>query len=128
MSRGLGLLAACVILLASTQVGDAFSIHATAASEPRHVAAISDRRPSTSGWRVASHLCIVSACGPIGPASGSSPLHLFSMPVAFEPNRGQTDRRVRFLAHLGGATLFLTSAEAVIGLRSGSAVRLRYLG
>lgn len=36
--------------------------------------------------------------------------------LAFEVNRGQTNSRVRFLAHADGYTLFLTAAEAVLAL------------
>ncbi len=39
-------------------------------------------------------------------------------PLAFEPNRGQTDPRVKFLARGAGYTLFLTEDEVVIVLRS----------
>ena len=38
------------------------------------------------------------------------------LPLAFEPNRGQSDRRVRFLAHAGDATLFVTEDEALLSL------------
>jgi hypothetical protein len=40
------------------------------------------------------------------------------LPIHFEENRGQTDARVKFLARGGGATLFLTSDEAVLLLTS----------
>ena len=38
------------------------------------------------------------------------------LPAGFELNRGQTDRRVQFLAHGSGYTLFLTPAEAVLNV------------
>jgi len=38
--------------------------------------------------------------------------------IAFEPNHGQTDPRVHFLARAPGYTLFLTPEEAVLALRS----------
>ncbi len=38
------------------------------------------------------------------------------LPLAFEENRGQTDRRVRFLSRGPGYTLFLTGDEAVLRL------------
>ena len=38
------------------------------------------------------------------------------LPVSFEPNQGQSDRRVRFLAHGNGYGLYLTSSEAVLAL------------
>jgi hypothetical protein len=36
------------------------------------------------------------------------------LPLSFEPNRGQTDARVKFLARGSGYVLFLTSREAVL--------------
>ncbi|HEY3028278.1 MAG TPA: SBBP repeat-containing protein [Pyrinomonadaceae bacterium] len=38
------------------------------------------------------------------------------MPLSFEPNRGQTDKAVKFLSRGPGYTLFLTSTEAVLRL------------
>jgi hypothetical protein len=38
------------------------------------------------------------------------------LPLAFESNQGQTDAKVRFLAHNGDSTLFLTPTEAVFSL------------
>ncbi|MDS4041290.1 MAG: SBBP repeat-containing protein, partial [Candidatus Competibacter sp.] len=42
------------------------------------------------------------------------------VPLHFEPNRGQTDPAVRFLARGPGYGLFLTSTEAVLSLRRGT--------
>lgn len=39
------------------------------------------------------------------------------LPLAFEPNQGQTDSQVQYLSHGDGYTLFLTSQEAVLVLR-----------
>ena len=39
------------------------------------------------------------------------------LPLAFEANQGQTDRRVQFLSRGNGYSLFLTSTEAVLTLR-----------
>ena len=39
-----------------------------------------------------------------------------NLPLAFEPNRGQTDSRVKFLSHAGHHTLWLTSDEAVLAV------------
>src|SRR5438046_4081664 len=39
------------------------------------------------------------------------------LPLTFERNAGQTDRRVKFLARGRGYTLFLTGDEAVLALR-----------
>jgi hypothetical protein len=39
-----------------------------------------------------------------------------NLPLAFEPNRGQTDPRVKFLSRAGSRTLWLTSDEAVLAV------------
>jgi len=39
------------------------------------------------------------------------------LPLGFEPNRGQTDSRVRFLSRGSGYSLFLTSTGAALSLR-----------
>jgi Beta-propeller repeat len=43
------------------------------------------------------------------------------LPLTFERNVGQADRAVRFLAHGPRGTLYLTSTEAIVALRSPSA-------
>lgn len=40
------------------------------------------------------------------------------MELAFEPNRGQTDKAINFLARGAGYTMFLRAAEAVFALRN----------
>src|SRR5437899_12415619 len=40
------------------------------------------------------------------------------LPLSFEANQGQTDRRVKFLSRGSGYTLLLTGDEAVLALRS----------
>jgi hypothetical protein len=55
------------------------------------------------------------------------------VPLAFEPNLGQTDGTVRFLARAPGYTAWLTPDEVVLGLRGGAAggadvVRMRFSG
>ena len=40
-----------------------------------------------------------------------------NLPLSFEPNRGQTDRRVKFISRAGNHTLWLTKDEAVLALR-----------
>lgn len=42
------------------------------------------------------------------------PEALGELPLSFEQNRGQTDRRVKFLSRSGGSVLFLTADEAVL--------------
>ncbi len=54
---------------------------------------------------------------PASPRSQRASLCLSRLPLAFESNRGQTDRRVRFVAHQPDSTLFLTPAEAVFSLQ-----------
>jgi beta-propeller repeat-containing protein len=41
-----------------------------------------------------------------------------TMPISFVENQGQVDPQVRFLAHTGSSTVFLTSNEVVLGLYS----------
>lgn len=45
------------------------------------------------------------------------------LPLSFEPNRGQTDNRARFLARGGGYTLFLTDRGALLSLARGERER-----
>ena len=50
-----------------------------------------------------------------------------SLPIVFEPNRGQVHQKVRWLARAPGYTLFLTEDEAVLALR-GEAVSMKLAG
>jgi hypothetical protein len=53
------------------------------------------------------------------------------LPLAFVPNRGQTDARVRYSAQQGGMSVFFTRTEAVLALakgKRGAALALRFLG
>jgi hypothetical protein len=49
------------------------------------------------------------------------------LPLSFEPNQGQTDARVKFLARASGYTLFVTAEEAVFAGRDGSVERMKDL-
>ena len=40
------------------------------------------------------------------------------LPLSFEENRGQTDRRVKFLSQGQGYSMFLTSSAVVLSLQS----------
>jgi hypothetical protein len=60
-------------------------------------------------------------------ASASSALSYEKLPLVFEQNAGQTDRRVDFLSRGPGYTLFLSSGEAVLRL-NGSVVRMQMAG
>src|SRR2546423_10604201 len=48
------------------------------------------------------------------------------LPLAFEPNRGQFDARVRFAARGSGASLALLDRELVLALPGGDTLRLRF--
>jgi hypothetical protein len=50
-----------------------------------------------------------------------------SLPLLFEPNRGQSDPRVKFMARSQGLTLFLTSTDAVLVTREAT-LKMRVLG
>jgi hypothetical protein len=50
--------------------------------------------------------------------SGAAAAAYGQLPLAFEPNVGQTDARVQFMAHGGGYAIFLTGSEAVLSLLS----------
>jgi hypothetical protein len=52
----------------------------------------------------------------------------YTRPLSFEPNRGQADKRVDFLAHGTGYGLFLSHADAVMTFEHGAAVRMRPVG
>jgi len=53
-------------------------------------------------------------------AEVAMPTSYGKLPLSFEPNTGQTNPAVKFLSRGRGYTLWLTSDEAVLGLRSGS--------
>jgi hypothetical protein len=49
------------------------------------------------------------------------------LPMGFEPNVGQANAQVKFLARGEGYTVFLTPGEAVLGLRNGTGTKPRDL-
>ena len=57
------------------------------------------------------------------PASTHRAVSAVSLPLFFEPNQGQTDPRVRFLARGAGYSLFLTANEAVLELQQSAGSR-----
>ena len=71
-------------------------------------------------------LPVILALAPPALAAGLNPA-LRGLPFSFEPNLGQTDPRVKFLARSRGMTLFVTSTEAVF-LTTRCAVRMRLVG
>jgi hypothetical protein len=78
--------------------------------------------------------------GPATPSSNTDPSNTARiladygcLPLSFEPNRGQTDKRVQFLSHGAGSVLFLTSTEAVLarqamGSTDRQVLRMKLLG
>ena len=58
---------------------------------------------------------------PVGAAEPPVLANYGKLPLSFEINRGQTDEAVKFLSRGKGYTLFLTSTDAVLSLRKGSA-------
>jgi hypothetical protein len=59
-------------------------------------------------------------------------LDLSHLPLSFEPNHGQTDPQVKFLARGAGYGVFLTADQAILSLRSSaqasSVVRMQLAG
>src|SRR5439155_23276933 len=69
-----------------------------------------------------------SARAPVDEATRASASEAYrSLPLGFEPNLGQTDSQVKFLARGRGVTWFLTSTDAVLA-RRGAALRMRLQG
>jgi hypothetical protein len=48
-----------------------------------------------------------------------------SRPIGFEPNLGQTAKPVRFIAHAGGQTIFITGDALVVAPHSGDPLSIR---
>ena len=73
-----------------------------------------------------------AAAAPVADPSKQQLLSAFhKLPLAFVPNRGQTDARVRYSVRQGAMSVFFTRAEAMLALTNGSrgtALALRFLG
>src|SRR5438445_4241941 len=84
-------------------------------------------RPRTSIFALIVLLAVV--CSWAGSPKPS--LSLAKRPIAFEPNRGQTDPQVKYLARGNGYDLFLTPREAVLRMRhpkaKDSALRIQWV-
>jgi hypothetical protein len=64
-------------------------------------------------------LMILGSVGPGASPAARSPAQLAArnpLPLTFEPNAGQADPAVRFLAHSAGSALFFTPGEVVLAL------------
>src|SRR6267378_5739092 len=87
-------------------------------------AGASSTRPGAKDRLIHTEVSIPSA--PVAPVAADEPSRLRAteaygkLPLSFEVNEGQTDRRVKFLSRGSGYSLFITSTEAVLSLhRSG---------
>src|SRR5215472_9733059 len=74
---------------------------------------------------------------PVAPTSQSPASLVMGLPQSFEPNQGQADRRVEYLAHGPGYSLSLARGEALLSLTDeggprrrakSAAVRVKVLG
>jgi hypothetical protein len=78
------------------------------------------RRPALLGLVLIGFAPIAGAIAPSAASPSCSPASALaahdSLPLAFEPNVGQFDETVSFLARGSGYTLWLTPREAVLGL------------
>ena len=87
---------------------------------PSLSAVASPSPPSAAGTPAPAAGADAPADAPAGPQETEAAQDIAArLPVRFEPNRGQYDRAVEFVAHAGRTTLFLTGDEAVLSL-SGS--------
>jgi hypothetical protein len=107
-SIGLGLLA--VALLASSSAARASQLPESASLERAAVATPAGARPAAKEKALAAY---------------------GRLPLAFVPNAGQTEARVRFQAQAGGASFWFTPTEAVFAFaaeRQGHVLRLGFVG
>jgi hypothetical protein len=130
-----------------------FSLWAVGAAVPgdspsRRLAASAGRRPLLGlGCLLAAGLTLLAAAAGAGTLSGvgrdaasaatgttkARGLAAYGkLPLAFVPNAGQLDRRVRYSAQVGGAGFFFTNREAVFSFARGKdkslALRLGFVG
>jgi len=83
---------------------------------------------AAAGWILLTGALPAQNTAPNSDARHSALLDFGRLPIVFEPNQGQTDPSVKFLARTEGATLFLTEREAVLSLRGAHPVRMRLAG
>src|SRR4051794_19835645 len=96
------LLVFCLPFLAGTLIGLSDASSAGHAPANGTGDAVQPTPPKNTGQR-----------GDLQPQAGDT---YGKLPLGFETNEGQTDRRVKFLARGPGYQLFLTPAEAVLTL------------
>jgi hypothetical protein len=66
----------------------------------------------------ASIVCFANLLSSQELQTGRVPVASTSLPISFVENQGQVAPQVRFLAHTGSSTIFLTADEVVLGLYS----------
>jgi hypothetical protein len=72
------------------------------------------------GWRLlvaGATLTLAAQSEPVRPKAHGILANDFEAPISFEPNQGQTDDRVKFMARGSGYNLFLTPSNALFFLR-----------
>ncbi|MFL6352999.1 MAG: SBBP repeat-containing protein [Bryobacteraceae bacterium] len=80
----------------------------------------------TSAQIFIGFLTIFAAQGALAANSNSTPKSAttnYARPLSFEPNQGQTNKQVDFLAHGDGYSLFLSHAETVMVLQRNAAAK-----
>ncbi len=73
-------------------------------------------------------LCALAPFAAAGEASRGDAVAFGRVPLTFEPNLGQADRSVRYVARGPGYGLFLGGADAVLSLVGGGGVRMVVVG
>jgi Beta-propeller repeat len=90
-------------------ISGAFSAqHAPSASSPQ------DRFPDVANARSPEFLQVATTAS----AASTSVNGNYAVPINFEPNQGQTDPQVRFLARGKGYRVFLTATDAIVSLHA----------
>ena len=87
--------------------------------------------PGSNQWASASLVPSEAHSPREGTRVAQGSLLLGQIPLTFEPNQGQTDRQVKFLARGAGYGLFLTPSQAVLtlgGRLKGDVVRMLLVG
>jgi hypothetical protein len=98
------------------------------------IAARPVRAPLSSGVIVLAVLAVgaVAALDPAATGRPAARSAIGALPLAFEPNVGQADRRVQFLARANGSTIYLLRSEAVLAFhrpgRADDVISLRFGG
>ena len=91
---------------------------------------VASRQPRSHQPRAAKSASSTSSLSKTIPATRDRVQAAYAaLPLAFEPNQGQTDGQVKYMARANGYTLFLTNQDAVFAFHSkSSANQLRMRG